>query len=255
MGDKFQNKYRIPSARLQNWDYANEGMYFITVCTKDRMHYFGEIENGKMMLSNVGVLADLMWYEIKNHAHGIELGEFVVMPNHIHGILILNGENDGNNGKNNVNGNNDGYIGAANGTANVGTTRSNVGITRSNVGTTHANVGITHANVGITHDVETTHALSLQSQPHQPQPHHDATPTKTIGQQRFQNQGKNSVSSIIGGYKSAVTKHANRLGLEFEWQPRFYDHIIRDANSFDTITHYIINNPANWANDKFYENE
>ena len=228
MGDKFQNKYRIPSARLQNWDYANEGMYFITVCTKDRMHYFGEIENGKMMLSNVGVLADLMWYEIKNHAHGIELGEFVVMPNHIHGILILNGENDCNNGKNNVNGNNDGFNGAANGTANVGTT----------------------------HDVETTHALSLQPhQTHQTQPHHDATPTKTIGQQRFQNQGKNSVSSIIGGYKSAVTKHANRLGLEFEWQPRFYDHIIRDANSFDTITHYITNNPANWAKDKFYENE
>ena len=43
MDDKFQNKYRIPSARLQNWDYASDGAYFITICTKNREHYFGEI--------------------------------------------------------------------------------------------------------------------------------------------------------------------------------------------------------------------
>ena len=89
MEDKFQNKYRIPSARLQSWDYASEGSYFITICTHNREHFFGEIENGKMKLSNVGVIADLMWYEMKNHIKNVELGEFVIMPNHIHCILIL----------------------------------------------------------------------------------------------------------------------------------------------------------------------
>jgi len=91
--------------------------------------------------------------------------------------------------------------------------------------------------------VEAGHALPLQNEN-----------DKTIGQKRFQNPGKNSVSSIVGSYKSAVSKHANRLGYEFEWQSRFHDHIIRDQQSFSRITNYIINNPANWKEDKLYEN-
>ncbi len=76
---------------------------------------------------------------------------------------------------------------------------------------------------------------------------------KTPGQRRFQNQGKNTISSILGGYKSAVTKHANRMGLEFDWQARFHDHVIRDEASFIKITNYIINNPKNWKDDRFYD--
>ncbi len=89
MSDKFQNKYRIASARASWWNYGWNGAYFITVCTANRSNYFGEIENGKMKLSSIGILADVLWHEIKNHAENIELGAFVVMPNHIHGILIL----------------------------------------------------------------------------------------------------------------------------------------------------------------------
>ena len=58
---------------------------------------------------------------------------------------------------------------------------------------------------------------------------------KTIGQQRWQNQRKNTISSIVGGYKSAVTKHACRLGYQFAWQPGFYDHIIRNDAAYDRI--------------------
>jgi len=61
----------------------------------------------------------------------------------------------------------------------------------------------------------------------------------------------NSVSTNVRSYKSAVTKHAHRLGLEFAWQSRFHDHIIRDTESFQTITNCIINNPANWREDDF----
>jgi len=60
-----------------------------------------------------------------------------------------------------------------------------------------------------------------------------------------------SVSFIIGSYKSAVSKHAHRLGYDFGWQERFYDHIIRNNKSFNRITKYIINNPQNWENDRF----
>jgi REP element-mobilizing transposase RayT len=211
--DKYKNKYRIPSARLQHWDYRWAWAYFITVCTKDRIHYFGEIENGKMILTNIGVIADVFWHEIKNHARNVELGEFVVMLNHIHGILILRG-NDGNNNDNDNN------------------------------------------NVV----VEAGHALSLHSgNPFDNQSYNQLvnrsgnhSRNQSIGQKRFQNIGKNSVSSIVGSYKSAVTKHAHRLGLEFQWQTRFHDHIIRNDDSFQKISNYIINNPVNWQEDKFY---
>ncbi len=67
---------------------------------------------------------------------------------------------------------------------------------------------------------------------------------------RFQNPGKNSISTIVGSYKSAVSKHAYRLGFEFEWQTRFHDRIIRDEQAFLNISNYIINNPKKWEKDE-----
>ncbi len=214
MTDKFNNKYRIPSARLQNWDYRWAGAYFITICTQNREHYFGEIENGEMQLSSIGIIADVMWHEIKNHSKTIEFDSFVVMPNHIHGILILNGiDTDIVNDNGNV-----------------------------VVETGHA------VETGHVVAVETGHALSLQSQSQS-----QSQTEKTIGQKRFQNIGNNSISSIVGSYKSAVTKHTHRLGFEFNWQTRFYDHIIRNDDSFKKIQTYIGENPAKWHDDKFYD--
>ena len=194
MPDKFKNKYRIASARLQNWDYGWPGAYFITICTHNKEHYFGYVKNSKMVFSKIGVIANVLWYEIKNHTNNVYLDEFVVMPNHIHGIIILNNDdikNDDDNDNDNV--------------------------------------------------VETRHALSLPIPKQQ-----------IIGQKRFQNQGKNTVSSIIGSYKSAVTKHCNRLGYQFAWQSRFYDRIIRNEKAFQTIKNYIINKPLKWGEDKFH---
>lgn len=195
MTEKFQNKYRIASARLQNWNYASQGLYFITICTKNRIHYFGEIENGKLIISNTGVIADLMWHEIKNHTKNIELGEFVVMPNHIHGILII----------------------------------------------TDTIVETLHATSLPDTPLETLHATSLQRQRNE--------------QMAKISPISNSISTIVRSYKSAVTKHAHRLGFVFGWQSRFWDIIIRNAQSFDNIQNYIANNPLNWKNDKFFRNE
>ncbi|MCD6354793.1 MAG: hypothetical protein J7L95_04510 [Prolixibacteraceae bacterium] len=94
MNDKYQNKYRIKSARLEGYDYRQAGLYFITICTHNHEHYFGKIVDNEMQLSNIGILADVFWHEIKNHKKNIELHQFVVMPNHIHGILkIVDGGN------------------------------------------------------------------------------------------------------------------------------------------------------------------
>lgn len=89
MSGKYQNKYRIASARLQSWDYGNNGSYFITICTKNREHFFGKIAEQEMHLNETGKLAEQYWVEIPEHYPFIELGNFVVMPNHMHGILII----------------------------------------------------------------------------------------------------------------------------------------------------------------------
>lgn len=193
----FNNKYRIPSARMENWDYASDAAYFITICTAQKEHFFGKIKDKKMYLSNIGVLADVFWYEIKNHAKNIQLDAFVVMPNHIHGILILE--------------NNHQYLLANN------------------------------------PSVETGHALSSDN--HLSEINNEKL---TIGQQRFRNQGKNTISSIIGSYKSVVTRHAHRLGYDFAWQERFHDNIIRSDEEYINIVKYIASNVANWEDDRFY---
>ena len=90
---RFRNKYRIPSARLQNYDYSQSGAYFVTICTKNREHYFGEIMNGKMKLSDIGKMAKKYWKQIPDHFSFVILGEWVVMPNHIHGIIMINKNN------------------------------------------------------------------------------------------------------------------------------------------------------------------
>jgi putative transposase len=248
MSDKFQNKYRIASARLPGWDYGWNAPYFITICTKDRECFFGEIVNGQMNLSKTGVIADLMWYEIKNHAKGVELGEFIVMPNHVHGIILLNGNDERPPVIPNCNG--DGVPPVEtrhalsleqNDHLDPNETRHDPNETRHDPNETRRDSNKTRRDPNeARHDQnETRHALSLQN--------------TTPAQQRFQNQGKNTLSSIVGGYKAAVTKHANRLKFDFAWQPRFYDHIIRDEQSFQTISNYILNNAQNWSQDKFFK--
>ena len=89
--DKYQNKYRIPSSRLHGYDYGQEGAYFITICTKDRLHYFGEIVDGEMQLNEIGKTAEQEWIKTPGIRPdmNLELGEFVVMPNHFHAIIII----------------------------------------------------------------------------------------------------------------------------------------------------------------------
>ena len=87
--DKFKNKYRIPTTRLKSWDYGNNGAYFITINTANRKHFFGAIQNKKMQLNKIGLLAEKYWAEIPNHFPFVALKNFVVMPNHVHGILVV----------------------------------------------------------------------------------------------------------------------------------------------------------------------
>jgi putative transposase len=73
--------------RLKNWDYASEGWYFVTICTKEKECFFGGIMDGQMQLSEIGEQAKLFWEEIPQHFSQVELDEYEIMPNHVHGMI------------------------------------------------------------------------------------------------------------------------------------------------------------------------
>ncbi len=181
---KFNNKYRIKSARLPHWDYGNPGMYFVTICTKNFTEWFGMVQNREMILNKTGNIAENYWVGIADHFDNVELDEFIVMPNHIHGIIGI--------------------------------------------------IGDKTVGRDVACNVSTSDRMSNIS----PKP--------------------KSLSTIIRSYKSAVTrsirKHHNS---HFAWQPRFYDHVIRNNHALKNIQTYIQKNPENWEKDQslLQENE
>ena len=92
---KFKGKYRVDTFRLRTWDYGWNAAYFVTVKTKNREHYFGKINHGKMELSKIGEIADQCWKDIPNHFPFVKLDAHIVMPNHVHGIVIIDKDDDG----------------------------------------------------------------------------------------------------------------------------------------------------------------
>ena len=77
------------SIRLKGYDYTQAGAYFVTVCAHNRGCFFGEIVNGQMALNDCGNTAALCWREIPNHFPHVDLDEFIVIPNHMHGVLVI----------------------------------------------------------------------------------------------------------------------------------------------------------------------
>ncbi|WP_343637782.1 transposase [Fluviicola sp.] len=89
--------YPIPSSRskrLYGYDYGKAGAYFITICTKNRYPFFGHIESGKLNSTTAAILTQNIWEQIPSQFPFVELDEFVVMPDHIHGIIIIHEPQD-----------------------------------------------------------------------------------------------------------------------------------------------------------------
>jgi len=215
---KFKGKYRIESTRLQNWDYGWNASYFITICTKDREHFFGKIEKDKMILSEIGKMAEKYWFEIPEHFPFVKLGEFVVMPDHIHGIIEIAKTGDGDNGDGD-NGDDD------NGDDDNGDDDNG------------------------DDDNGDDDNVDAQNFAHLPSPSQSQSPSQSplppSQKNKFGPQSKN-LASIIRGYKIGVTINSRKIDENWGWQSRYYDRIIRDDNEYNRIKNYIINNPKNW---------
>ena len=84
------------SIRIPNFDYSEAGAYFITIVTQKRLCLFGEIKNGEMLLSDAGMMVDQVCQEIPQFLQGVDLDHYQIMPNHFHGIIVLNSTGIGN---------------------------------------------------------------------------------------------------------------------------------------------------------------
>ena len=190
----YKNKYRIESTRLPHHNYAANGWYFVTICTKDKLWFFGDIVSGNIQFSAIGEIATKFWSDIPNHFQDVDLDAYIIMPNHVHGIIVIE---------------------------------------RSHNEESHEQ---THGDQG-----ETRRGTSLQSTSLQ----------RTDESNKFAPLKPGSLQAIINAYKSSVTRWCRKNGYDnFAWQPRFYDHVIRDEHSLAKIQEYIVNNPDKWDEDQ-----
>jgi len=175
--------------RLQGYDYSTDNLYFVTSCVHNRICCFGETSEQQMILSEYGKIAEKQWYWLGEQYPYVVLHEFIVMPNHIHGIIEID--------------------------------RTRIPI-----------------------PVGTGRDLSL------PVSESESVTIKI-----------KSLSELMGAYKTTVSKQIHliectdrsRPVYTFKWQRSFHDRIIRDEGAFQRISNYIVNNPKNWKQDKFYD--
>ena len=175
---KYKNRYRIDSNRLRNWDYGSPGYYFVTVCTTGKKEWFGEIEEGEMKHSDIGLMVQRYWQEIPHHFDHVEIDQFVVMPNHVHGIVVI----------------------------------------------------LDHDRRDAINRVSTNGGVTTSYNP----------------------MGTQSLGEIIRWYKGRCSFELRKKiqYMNFSWQPRYYDRVIRDDTELEKIREYIYMNPNNWGLDK-----
>lgn len=169
MDKNFSQKHRR-SIRLPEYNYTQSGVYFITICTHKRQCWFGNISEGKVKLNHIGYIVAKLWQGCQKRFNYINIDQFIVMPNHFHGILIIN--------------NNE-------------------------------------------------HQLSSQRQ--------------------FSKPISGSLATIIGSFKSAVTRRINTMRKTPTppiWQRNYYERIIRNEQELNNVRQYIINNPLKWELDE-----
>lgn len=201
------------SIRLKGYDYAQEGLYFVTICCQDRAHLFGNIMNGKMILNDYGKIATEQWESTERIRKNCALHEFIIMPNHIHGIVEILFKIENVNVKIGKFQSPSHSIGSIIRGFKIATIKKIKDFIQN-----HGRGELQFASGKFTSGNPTPG----KSTPRKPAPH--PTPTEKIIQLNFK-----------------------------IWQRNYWEHIIRDEKSFQRISKYIINNPLQWQEDKFFD--
>jgi putative transposase len=230
----YRGRYRIESARRPGWNYTTPGWYFVTLCTHRRVCVLGDVRDGRVRLSKIGRIVAEEWQRTPRVRPNVVLDAWVIMPNHLHGIVRILPRTDG--------AADDAGIGAgvdrARDDADVGGT---VETPRRCVSTAASAPMPGFASTAAS-------ARSSGSAPTIVDASHDDH-VETAGPRSRLQPG--SLGAIIGQFKSMCTKRIRAASQDcFAWQTRYYDSIIRDGASLQRVRRYIAANPARWDRDR-----
>jgi putative transposase len=225
------------SIRLKGYDYAQPGAYFVTICVRDRACLLGEVVDGDVVFSHIGEIAHETWADVPGHFPNVSIDTFVVMPNHVHGIISIDDD------------------------------PCRGGVTPP----LHDELHIVRPTVTPPlreepHIARPTATPPLHEELHIVRPTvtpplheelHIARPTATPSLREEPHIVRPTLGQIVAYYKYRGTKRINALqgtpGIPF-WQRGYYEHVIRDDAELERVREYILYNPLNWATDEDHPN-
>lgn len=220
-------RHQRRSLRLPGYDYAQVGAYFVTLCTQHRICLFGKIVGGEMQLNEAGKMIHAVWHQLPKRFDTLVLGEFIVMPNHIHGILVLQA-----------------------GDSKTGDHKDHPNMVQNT--TRRGESRIRPHAAGNTNDGDDHAGGDHAGGDHKDRPY--AAPDTT----RPRGTLADTVGRMLQAFKS-ITTHAYITGVKQHgwlpfagklWQRNYWEHIVRNESDGHQIREYIHNNPAKWALDQ-----
>ena len=218
------------SIRLKGYDYTRPGAYFVTIVTQGRACLFGEVVAGEMRMNDAGRMVQQVWDELALFYEGVQTDAFIVMPNHVHGIIILTG--------------------------NVRATPR--GCPNPQSGPGQARGPAPTSGSGQARGPAPTVAPAAPSHPPMTQPYPPMTqPYPPMGQPRGVAPTL-GLPDVVHRFKTMTTKRYADGVRANQWPPfpgrlwqrNYYEHIIRDDQSWQRIREYILTNPLRWHLDR-----
>ena len=208
-------KYHRRSLRLKHYDYSRAGYYFVTICAQGREHLFGEIVEGKMVLNVAGEMIESSWHHIMDDFPNVYLHEFVIMPNHIHGIIEI--------------------------VDNVGADSISALPTSDSISAHERMNEIERIN---NHECVIEHASQRVVINSNKRADMESAPTLSKIIQSFK---RHTTIQYIKMVKNGTCPPFNKR----IWQRNYHEHIIRNDADYERVATYTINNPLTWENDMF----
>ena len=226
------NLPRRRATRLRGYDYRQPGAYFVTIGVQYRKCLFGEIIDGQMQSNEIGKIVIEYWNRIPQHFSSVELGECVVMPNHIHGIIVL-------------------------GTVGARSPRPHTHPPQNRRGAVSAPASDPNRRGAVPAHTSDPNRRGVVSAPASDPNRRGVVSAPASDPNRRGAVSAPALGQIVAYFKYQSTKYINQRnntpGTRI-WQRNYYDHAIRDDADLQRIRQYIKNNPMQWELDQLHPN-
>jgi putative transposase len=241
-------KHKRRSIRLKGYDYSAPGAYFITICTHQRQCLFGSIVAGQVELNATGLWVQACWQRLPYHFLTLTLDVFVIMPNHLHGLLWLGDTSGGDGNGDTSRGGNDTSGGDGNGDTSRGGNDTSGG---DGNGDTSRGGNDTSGGDGNGDTSRRGEAFGQKflEQPKISRPNASPLPNPNVAPIQPNGTQPGTIAAIMQNFKSVSTRRINQLQNSAGrplWQRNYYENVVRDNTALQRIRSYIRNNPLAW---------